>query len=690
MVSWGIGEAVSAAGGSAGLVTHGVAAISSAVVGGAWLRRNKIEALDERWKNVALSAGVAASGLITLDSVYGATWGTLAATIVAEATLGRAWRREHSIPLERIAAPEARARGGWRLLLPRRKASRDDATQVEPERSPVVVVNDEPDNLIADVMRMWRENISRPGGVLPGSELLEPTKRPTGARFIIQTIPGSCQYSDLDGIRGRLAAGLFRQIRDLHPEPYPGNESRAYLTITKQRVLQQTSPYQGPIYRDGVIPVGQLSNGSGEATIVVKDRTGVYPTLITGAPGSGKSTSGLLPISLALKHSGEFLLVHCDGDPEGGSSPEMNELSDARPGAGPEDAYKQLLAIEETLQVRGMNKRLLTEDPLTGLPLPLLDPETQRVASKILPCAQFPGLAWSIDEFYRLSKDQWLRSMGFGERLEQVIRLGRKYGVLVNLATHSVLVGDYFDSTSLRGLLANRNFMVFRNTNKTESDLVGEVQVRPGELPPGGGYFLIASAGGSQLQARGGEVTGVREWAHALPGAQADPDMAEALKPLTVTADFDPIQAVREAKANLAEWRARKQAGVEGKKVEPDGYEQYGEMADLHRLLDPMPELTLIQGGGEEALSITQLKMLAALPGKNAHVAQRVGVSVSYVEKQLPKLVALGLAVQPEKFGPYQRTPAGDKAVTEAAGELDAEADRDLTDVAHDLDQVAN
>lgn len=694
MAAWGIGELTAAGGGSPTLVHLATAAVSGGTVGVAWLCRKKITAIQQCWHRALFTAASAAAGLVTLDAVYGASWGTLAATIVAEATLGRAWRREHDVPLERIPAEVARARG-LRVLLPWWKAEEEvETSQAEAQGTPpavVEVVTDELDDLIAEILELWGRNVSRDGGPLARAELIDPLKTKSGVRFTIKTVAGTVEYSDILGTMGRLAAALFRSTKDLHPEPYPDNEGMAYLTVSRKQTLIEGVRYLGPIYRDGIIPIGDLANGVGTAEVVVKDRTGVYGALITGAPGSGKSSSGLLPIAMALKASGVWLNLFCDGDEEGGSSPEMNELADARPGAGPEDAYLQLLAVEEMLRVRGMTKKTLTEDPLTGLPRMLRDPLTESVARMILPCAEWPGVAWHLDEFHKFTKDAFLRKMAFGDRVEECMRIGRKYGLAVFLSTTSVLVGDYFDSTSLRAYAASRNFLAFRNPNKTETDLVGAVAVKPYKLPAGGGYLYLASEGGSAMMARGGEVQDMRPWRHVLAGAQADADTALALERLQAGVTFDPIQSLREAQDKLKEYRASKAAGTAvAVREEPDGFEQYGEMADVHRLLEALPELTLIQGGAEDVLSLTQLKMLAALPGKNAAVAKRAGVSVSHAEKQLPKLVDMGYAEQPEKYGPYQRTERGDKAVREAAGELDAEAERELTGDTSELIEQAN
>lgn len=696
MAAWGIGGLTAAGGGSPTLVHLATAAVSGGTVGVAWLCRKKITAIQECWHRALFTAASAAAGLVTLDAVYGASWGTLAATIVAEATLGRAWRREHDVPLERIPAEVARARG-LRVLLPWWKPEKEVETpQAEAEAqdaTPAVVevVTDELDELIAEILELWARSVSRDGGPLARAELIDPLKTKSGVRFTIKTVAGTAEYSDIQGAMGKVAAALSRSAKDLHPEPYPDNEGMAYLTISRKQTLIEAPPYLGPIYRDGIIPIGDLANGVGTAEVVVKDRTGVYGALITGAPGSGKSSSGLLPIAMALKASGVWLNLFCDGDEEGGSSPAMNELADARPGAGPEDAYLQLLAVEEMLRVRGMTKKTLTEDPLTGLPRMLRDPLTEAVARMILPSGEWPGVAWHLDEFYKFAKDAFLRKMAFGDRVEECIRIGRKYGLAVFLATQSVLVGDYFDSTSLRALAASRNFLAFRNPNKTETDLVGSVSVKPYKLPAGGGYLYLASEGGSPMVARGGEVKDIRPWRHTLAGAQADSDTALALARLQAGVTFDPIQALREAQDKLEEYRASKAAGTAvAVRGEPDGFEQFGEMADVHRLLEVLPELTLIRGGAEDVLSLTQLKMLAALPGKNAAVAKRAGVSVSHAEKQLPKLVDMGYAEQPEKYGPYQRTERGDKAVREAAGELDAEAERELASDTSELIEQAN
>lgn len=692
------------ASGAAGLGCLGVAAV---------VRHVKREAIADQWRNYYWRVCSAMSGLVSLEGFCGATWGgtgvlsALGATFVAEEILSARWRRAHEISVEPYEVPKLQPFEGVRMLFSRKYVCRADRERQAAEReaeqarksADVALLGaatvEAFDPIIGEIKRNWACHVKAAGGVLPGAELTG-LKRidETRIRGVIETKPGSMEFEEITRSKVRLAGALFVMRDRISFGKHPDSESKVILTIAVTAVVGEIDevPWGGPRYDNGRIPLGPTRDGR-YAYVDLKGDGGANHLLATGAWRSGK-TGTLELIAMSALNSGEWVLMWCDGDPERGSSPLLNRISHVA-GAGPEDALRQLEAAEAELKRRGIQKQMTTIDKATGRPVPITDPATQVPADKIVPCREFPGFIWVLDEWKRLVDDEDLQEYEFVNRVEHLLRVGPKYGLCVAVSTHSVLRGDYNGSTTFRGLLAAINYLAFRNPNRREADSIHGVEVRPYELPEGGGYLYSTRSGGltmARAEHPSDEDRGC--WSEVIMQTRATPhpDTELLLAPLRELAPADPVEAMRNAQEEMERWRqsllaeaestgeeaANSPQNTKGDKQSPDE-----QLAAWPGAADMLKEtlgrgLTLIQGGADKDLSIGQLKMLAALPGKNAYVAKRAGVSVSYVEKQLPRLVDLGLAVQPEKFGPYKRTPAGDRAVSDAAGELDAEADREL------------
>jgi hypothetical protein len=303
---------------------------------------------------------------------------------------------------------------------------------------------------------------------------------------------------------------------------------------------------------------------------------------------------------------------------------------------------------------------------------------------------------WNLDEWKRLVDDPLLGEHDFVGRVEHVARVGPKYGVGVFVSTHSNLRFDFDGNTALRGLLATNNYLAFRNMNRREADTVNGVEVHPADLPEGGGYHYSTRSGGTTMARTERPTDDDRQrWAAMIMQVRArvNPDTELVLAPLRELATTDPVQALESARAAMEKWRQERQRG--GEQGAPEAATAADVAGDIDAQLAGWPGaaalmretlgrgLTLIKGGGEDdsdrpPLKIHELKMLAALPGKNAHIARVAGYTISYVEKTMPQLVAAGYATQEKSHRPYLRTERGDRAVRDAAGELDAEAEREL------------
>jgi hypothetical protein len=128
------------------------------------------------------------------------------------------------------------------------------------------------------------------------------------------------------------------------------------------------------------------------------------------------------------------------------------------------------------------------------------------------------------------------------KRLEQLARIGGKYGIVLLTGSPSLLAPDYGNSTPLRGYLAAGNLFAFRSSNKNEKAVVSGMEISPSTLPPGGGYAYAAGAGrlGMTRVAWARDMT---SYAAGLPDTPFDPDSARAIAPFRPALPRDPATA---------------------------------------------------------------------------------------------------------------------------------------------------
>lgn len=528
--AWGVCELAYAGAGPVGelVAAGGTAGLCAATL--AVLRLTYRDRIPTVWRRRWWAAGAGAATWVNTAAVLGAgSWPMTAALALGAAAASRSWLTLHQVPRPHDQPP-----------LP---------TPALPAPTVAELVEDSGTVLV----RRWSERIARPGGVVPGSMLTDRVELPHAIRWTVQTIPGTTSFSSMFALRDRIASGLQVPAARVLLEPSETDESAAILTVITKDLLAAGIPYVGPRYHDGRIEVGPWADGSGMAEYIAVDRVGCRNGMASGEPGSGKSAF-LEAVALGLKSSGEWVVWFGDGDPEGGSSPLLNELADW-PEAGPARVLAQLEAIEAVLIVRGMVKSTLTADPDTGLPIPITDPTTQRPLREIRPCPAYPGLKWIIDELHRLSSDPWMKAQNFIPRLERVTRIGRKYGVTLLTGSQSLLAGDFGNSTPLRGYLAARNLFAFRNGNKTEKAVVSGLVISPGTLPAGGGYCYSAGSGRLAMT-RVAWAADMARWIPGLPATDLDPDTLLAATPFLPDTPRDPATALAEQQARLAAWRA--------------------------------------------------------------------------------------------------------------------------------------
>ncbi|OLM09807.1 hypothetical protein Ae706Ps2_6269 [Pseudonocardia sp. Ae706_Ps2] len=525
-LGWAVCDLVAVSGGpvAASVTAVGAGLTVSAGVAGArgWWRRR----IPSSW-TTASWAGVVGAGV----------W------VGASAVVGPA----DPALLAALAAGSAACWSGWMAAHP-----------VTVPASGLVLGHDEDAGDVGDGLAWrWAENVAGRGKALPGSLLTDRADSARAVRWTVRTPPGELCFDDILSRRGRIASALGVSGKQLVVEPYPDDEGWAQLTVIIADVLSSGVAFTGPRYEHGAIPLGPYADGEGEMVFHAVEAVGVRNGLVTGEPGSGKSAC-LEAIGLGLASSGCWHVFFGDGDPDGGSSPVLNDVADWAE-SGPEGVLAQLGAVEAALEVRSLLKSTLTEGPsapdgVPGVLVAITDPAVQPSARKLLPAPGLPGLVWVIDELHRLSTHPVLVAADFIGRLERVVRIGRKYGVAVVVGTQSLLAPDFGGSTVLRSFLSARNLFAFRNMNRSENVVVDGLAVAPTSLPAGGGY-CFASSGGRMAMGRVAWAPDLGEWVRSVPGAALDPDTAAAVLRFQPAQGLSPRARWEAQTAKLAAWR---------------------------------------------------------------------------------------------------------------------------------------
>jgi hypothetical protein len=606
--AWGTTELAAALAGPAGqtAATAGTVSICAATLAAtlAAMRIAYRHGIDGRWQRSWWTAGLSAASWVSTAAAIGpASWPMTAALAAGAAAVSAGWLRAHEVP----------------------------PTFGTPRALGPLATEHETRDTIGDVLAArWAATVAVKGGIVPGALLTDQTDLPNAIRWTIQTVPGTAEFAELLNRKGKIASGL--QLSNAHVIIEPGdNESEARLTIITRDLLAAGVPYPGPRYEAGKILIGPYSDGLGQAEFYAYDEVGVRNGLASGSPGSGKS--GFLEIvALALRASGEWYVVFGDGDPSGGSSPLLNRTAHW-PDAGPRQALMQLEAIEEALAVRTMLKSQLTLGPDGKTPVPITDPTTQLPIREMIPCPQYPGIMWILDELHRLTKDPFLIDNEFAERLERITRLGRKYGIGVIAGTQSLLAGDFGGNTPLRGYLSSRNLFAFRSTNKSETATVQGLEIAPGVLPEGGGY-AFSGGDGRLSMLRVAWTRDMSPFMVGLPEAVLDSDTDLAFCPFRPATPLDPAAQFAAQSARLAAWRtAQRIRGSDRTGVNRDrtgsGADRTGTSADRTGT------------GPFDIVGLADLVVPAALTAANVIPIRRTGPARSGPVDEGPDLDAL-------------------------------------------------
>jgi hypothetical protein len=675
-VAWGCAEFAAAVGpaGAHGAVVAGTAVVTALSLPALriWFRHS----IPEMWRRRWWLSGVSAAAWIDVAAATTpATWPMMLALTAGSVALSSRWLAEHRVLNPGDVQP---------LALP---------PPPPPPPPPAIDTS-----RAAQLERAWADRVA--GGkrpVLVGAQLLTGrTVLPNAIRWLLETDPGSLTFDEMFRARPKIAAALGVGAGKVLLEPYGSgdgdeddDEGRAWLTIVTRDLLKGGVTYTGPVYRDGAIPVGLFADGTGWADYVAVDAVGARSGLVTGDSGSGKSAL-LEAIAMGLRQSEHWQVLFADGDPEGGSSPTLNDIADWAE-AGTDGVLAQLRAVELLIKVRSRLKSTLTD--VDGPELRQIRPsEANRIlpVREMRPCRAYPSYVWVIDELHRFVGDEGdpklkgdpkiQGSVKLAARLERIVRIGRKYGVVLLIGTQSLLAGDFGGSTVLRANLATRNAFIMRSANRSEKHTLNGVAVAPESLPARPGYAFAVGAGSTSLLRVAWSET-MAEFAAGFPVSAGDPDSKLAVAAHRPKRQLDAEGSLVERLAGLAAWRAAIEAGED-----PDDEDVEAEVAresvpasvggvsvptppggwgtvtpirpDLAAQSAPLP--ADLAGLSPKAIQVLATLRLRPGPWRSRELADRTGLRPSDVSKALGQLVAHKLAYQPRGVnGEYAATATG-------------------------------
>lgn len=605
--------------------------------------------------------------------------GGMAAILLGGAwCLSARWMRDHDVELPTDLPP---------VLPPAPPAIKPTPTPMPPPPPPAPPAPDEGD-LLAE---LWETRVAAgPNPIAPGSELGDDrVDLPYGYQWVVQLDPngtiGCTRLCDrAEDIALKLGIRTTHVDID-HLEGDGDREDRALLTVITRDVLKDGVPYRGPVYQDGEIPLGMYADGSGQPKWRTRDATGPLGGMVTGGTGSGKSQL-LTRLGMAMRKSGEWIVLFGDGDEQGRSAPLLKRVAYDF-AAGPDEVLQQLEGLEAWFRARGDIMGGLTEDE-DGKPVPMIDPRRQEPVEKVMPCKAFPGYMWILDEYHRLVSNPKLKAVGFTGRVGKLKRVMRKTGGDIIVGTQSSQVADFGDDDVFRGQLAAGNCVIMRTRTDTDRYAAGDFGVNPALLPKGGGYGFVDDDG-RKVMFRGEYSPHMGRWVSTLPEYRPDELPALVYASKRPPKPADPVVDYEETQQRLAAIRAALQAGG------PLPWEEQPEEPEAEASAQPAPSGAAVVGGGgwnaggvgiaapilgpmfaEPAaaqspvepveLSPKAAQVLAALrsrsgPWRSADLIERTGLAGPAVSKALAELVRHGLAHRPTGVqGLHAATPAAE------------------------------
>lgn len=464
-----------------------VIAVIAAVVIGRLVRAKS----EERWRTRSIVWAIAGVGWLSWVAFAGLTWQRVVLLFLGTLCFALHWwqAHRHQHPHERPAEPVV-----------------DDEVEVVdlPVRGQHV--------------RLWNKWIAADGCVLKGARLIadkpsEPSTTPEPAaaaakeaaasdtttapvtvvpdpqrlaakvaRYTVQLVPGKQSIDTVMSNKSNIDSGLLEAPENVIFEKHPGKDSSLLrLSILEESPVAKGIKFTGPQwYEDGYdawIEPGWYADGNGRVRIPVLALNSTRNLMIFGGQGSGK-TSLLNLLAVSALASRRAVVWYLDGQ-DGASSPQLLHYADWAP-EGDKAGLNMLLALERLYKQRA-------------------DLLKMRHAQGINPgkgkFEDIPLLIVVVDECHEI----WRPGSQYIKRWEDLIRKGRKLGVVFWAATQHPKLDSFGGEDGLRSMLMQFTTMVLRMQGKVAKNIVG-MDMDPEDLPEDGGYgYLLA---GSKSRAR--------------------------------------------------------------------------------------------------------------------------------------------------------------------------------------------
>lgn len=638
-------------GGSPAAVAAGTAAAAgmAAFVAAMVLRRRTRRRL---WLYTCLAG---ATVWLALAAGLGIGWGMTAALAVAGSALALPWWRDHRIPNTPEPTPT-------------------------PQPIPVTVTP-----AIDSIPALWATHVASKGGPLADSYLADQQTTQHADTWTVHLRPGKQSVSTARGAIALIASGLHVAPEDVLVEDHPARDhSLALLTVVRDSPIRRPLPLPAPQWSHdpdtgvGLVHLGPYADGQGLAPWRVFTRQSVWGGALVGGIGSGKSR---LMEALAAGLCASGLVTLWYGDPQHGASSDALATHADWPARGTEQIMTMLNTLANVVHWRGVEAAAAGQVGFT-------------------PSDGRPAIIALIDECHLVLGDP-THGKHATALAEHIVRVGRKVGVGLIMASQEGDLPTWGGSAALRAGLQRGNTVVLRTSNRMAATVLG-LDVDPTTLPDRPGYgYTIAPPGSGIRNApfRSFDPGGLTEdelddvhagrpprehtahwWLAHHPSATLDHDqiaLAAAGKPYT-----HRHTAEQTATGDL---RAQLDALLSGR-VDPDtathpptsgGYGDIVHFPTLAELGDGQDAAgdrpgTTTSGGLTPAQADVQ-RAITAGHTSPAAIAAATGLSESGIRKALTTLTEAGLVHQ-VRHGRYApgparaaSTPAGDELLRHAA-----------------------
>ena len=621
--AWGIGEFTELTVGSGAHTATGVIS-GVAVAGGlAWWRVAKRRLFWRGWGRRYWAATAGAATFTMAAGSVGPSWELAAALAVTAGGLSARWMRIHEVP-----------------------------HPADPQRALPGPGNAGPPTSMEAFAQRWHDLIGCPGGLLVGSKLTGHGTFDGGMIFELQ-LAGGKTLADVQRLLGSIASALGCDALQLVVERPDRNEagfrpeSLVKLTYLLRSPITGIVEHEGPVYRDGRIPLGPYADGQSTAEYVLFSANSMWSGVVAGSTGSGKSAL-VTALLASARSSGHIVTLYLD--PKRNSSPELAAA-----------ATVSVLGTERVVEFVGVVEQLVRGRALA---------QAAAGRSGFVAGRDGPGYLVVIDEC-----DMALSLEGIAARVAILAKTGRALGVAFLLLTQLGDLKAYGGDEMVRSSVAAGNVVLLRIATGGSGGRLAKGLPDPATLPVGPGYGYLQAQDARRAPFRSYRLRSLDDcetegidpktsWnaATALERCRdADLDAVgrKALGPLLADEDADRAADARgDAAAMLAAWLGDE---AELPAVEPAAApEPWGPIP--RPLVAPEPaEAPAPTVETPEGLTANQAAVWAALPPVGTATTKEIvmasGLKADAVGKVLPALAKKGLAVTPKRGHWGRATP---------------------------------